>query len=308
MKYSATFTSCTNTHVHYNLYLPLVMIRYKAIIQIHHGMGEHAGRYTHFAEFLAKEGYVVIVSDFPGHGSSLHNFEQGHFGAGEPAETLVNDIHRLRNIISRRYPDLPYFMLGNQLGSYILRQYISEYGDFIQGVILMGTMGKLKYEWFEKGLLAVDAMIKGKMHRSKTIKKRLENRWNTKFMPIKTKVDPLATDPKEHERYQDDPMSNFAYTNKGYKDIFKIIKNTNKRNLITKTPSYMSILIISGKKDIFGGMGKGPQYLYDKFVERGIRDIELQLYSDNRHDILHEKNRMIVYQDILKWLNERTYI
>jgi hypothetical protein len=70
----------------------------------------------------------------------------------------------------------------------------------------------------------------------------------------------------------------------------------------------MSILIISGKKDIFGGMGKGPQYLYDKFVERGIRDIELQLYSDNRHDILHEKNRIIVYQDILKWLNERTYI
>jgi lysophospholipase len=308
MKYSATFTSCTNTHVHYNLYLPLVMIRYKAIIQIHHGMGEHSGRYTHFAEFLAKEGYVVIVSDFPGHGASLHNFEQGHFGAGEPAKTLVYDIHRLRNIISKRYPDLPYFMLGNQLGSYILRQYISKYGDFIQGVILMGTMGKPSFQLFEKSLLSVNAMIKGKMHRSKTIKKRLENRWNVKFMPVKTEVDYLTTDPKERERYQEDPMTNFAYTNKGYKDIFRIIKNTNNQKLITKTPTYMSILIISGKKDIFGGMGKGPQWLYDKYVKRGIKDIEIQLYPDSRHDILHEKSRMLVYQDILKWLNGRTYI
>ncbi|MFV0394580.1 MAG: serine aminopeptidase domain-containing protein [Coprobacillaceae bacterium] len=308
MKYSATFTSCTNTHIHYDLYLPTVMIRYKAVVQVHHGMGEYAGRYVRFAEFLAKEGYVVVVSEFPGHGSSLHDFEQGYFGIGDPGETLVNDVQRLRNIITRRFADLPYFMLGNQLGSYILRQYISMFGDFIQGVILMGTIGKDSNPWIEKSLLAVDAAIKGKMHRSKTIKKRLENRWNNKFMPIKTKVDYLTSDPQERKRYEEDPMTNFTYTNKAYQDIFRIMKNANNQEWIKRTPEYMSIFIISGKKDIFGGMGNGPRWLYEQYKLNGVRDLEIQLYPDSRHDILHERNRKAVYQDILTWLNERTYI
>lgn len=308
MKYSATFTSCTNTHIHYDLYLPLVMIRYKAVIQIHHGMGEHAGRYSHFAEFLAKEGFVVVVSDFPGHGMSLHNFEQGYFGIGNPEETLITDMHRLRNIISRRFADLSYFIIGNQLGSYILRRYISIYGDFIQGAIMMGTSGRVSRNWYEKSLLAVDAMIKGKMHRSNTIKKRLENRWNLKFSPSKTKVGYLTSDPQERKVYQEDPMTNFTYTNKAYKDIYRIIDKTNNWEWIYKTPEYMSILIISGEKDIFGGMGKGPRWLYEQYKQRGIKDVEMQLYPDSRHDILHEKNRAEVYKDILMWLNERTYV
>ena len=55
MKYSEKFTSATATHVNFDIYLPTVMIRYKAIIQIHHAMGEHSGRYERFAEYLAHD-------------------------------------------------------------------------------------------------------------------------------------------------------------------------------------------------------------------------------------------------------------
>ena len=99
MKYSEKFTSATATHVNFDIYLPTVMIRYKAIIQIHHAMGEHSGRYERFAEYLAHDGFVVVVSDFPGHGTSLYNYEQGYFGIGDATKTLVEDMHRLRNII-----------------------------------------------------------------------------------------------------------------------------------------------------------------------------------------------------------------
>jgi lysophospholipase len=308
MKYAATFTSCTNTHIHYDLYLPVVMIRYKAVIQIHHGMGEYAGRYSHFAEFLAKEGYVVVVSEFPGHGTSLHNFEQGYFGVGNPSETLVKDVHRLRGIISRRFADLAYFMLGNQLGSYILRQYAATYGEFIQGIILMGTGGTDNQSWLDKSALTIDTLIKGKMHRSKTIKKRLESRWNHKFTTHKTKLDYLTTDAHERKIYREDPMTDFIYTNKGYQDMNKIMKKINRLKWIEKIPSYISILIISGEEDVFGKMGQGPRWLYEACKRSGIFDVELKMYSESRHDILHEKNRRIVYQDILSWLNNRTYI
>ena len=142
MKSTERYSSSTATHVKFDVYLPTVMIRYKAVVQIHHAMSEHSGRYERFAEYLAHEGFVVVVSDFPGHGTSLFNYEQGYFGIGDATKTLVEDMHRLRNIMAARYPDLPYFMIGNQLGSLVLRQYLANYGDFVQGAILLGTCGK----------------------------------------------------------------------------------------------------------------------------------------------------------------------
>ena len=40
----------------------------KAIVQIAHGMGEHAGRYRRLAEALVGDGYVVYANDHRGHG------------------------------------------------------------------------------------------------------------------------------------------------------------------------------------------------------------------------------------------------
>ena len=40
----------------------------KAIVQIAHGLGEHARRYDHVAEALNKAGYGVYADDHRGHG------------------------------------------------------------------------------------------------------------------------------------------------------------------------------------------------------------------------------------------------
>ena len=40
----------------------------KAIVQIVHGMAEHAGRYDAFARFLNGHGYYVVADDHRGHG------------------------------------------------------------------------------------------------------------------------------------------------------------------------------------------------------------------------------------------------
>ena len=307
MKYTETFTSSTNTHVTYDLYLPLVMIRYKAIIQIHHGMCEYAGRYQRFAEYLSEEGYVVVVSDFPGHGCSLYDYEQGFFGAGNICQTLVKDMLRLRHLISSRYSDLPYFIVGNQLGSLVLRQFMATYGDFIEGAIIMGTTDGLNKLSLGKKLVQMDSILRGDMHRSKTVQKAITAHLNAKFLPVKTTIDYLTNDPQERKRYLEDPMTNFTYTNKGYKDILNLVRLVSKDSMVAKIPKYLSVLIISGKKDIFGNMGKGPKNLYQKYKKHGIDDLEIKLYEDSRHDILHELNRKEVYKDILQWLNNRTY-
>lgn len=304
MKYSETFTSVGKTHVNFDVYIPNVMIRYKAIIQIHHAMSEYSGRYQRFAEYLVHNGFVVVVSDFPGHGSSLYNYEQGYFGEGDATEILVKDMHRLRNIMAKRFPDLPYFMLGNQLGSLVLRKYVSEYGDYVQGCILMGTCGKCKFLNIGKMLLRSERIFKGEMHRSKVFKKRLVSNYENM---TKTKKY-LTSVTSEIEQYQQDPFTDFVYTNKAYCEILNLIKEASLDDTIKKTPDYLSLYIISGTNDPFGYLGEGPKWLYDKFVQKGIRDLSFKLYENSYQDILHDCQRLEVYNDILTWLNERTYV
>ena len=304
MKYSEKFTSATATHVNFDIYLPTVMIRYKAIIQIHHAMGEHSGRYERFAEYLAHDGFVVVVSDFPGHGTSLYNYEQGYFGIGDATKTLVEDMHRLRNIMASRYPDLPYFMIGNQLGSLVLRQYMAQYGDFIQGAILMGTCGKPHFALIGKLIIKGDAMVKGHMHRSKTVRKNVINQ-----LISRTKNATYVTgDARELEQYQQDPFTDFTYTNNAYEEVFGLIKKVSTIQNIKKIPEYLSVLIISGAKDPFGKFGVGPKWLYEALSHQGVKDITLSLYDRSHHDLLHDQQRLEVYKDVLDWLNQRTFV
>ncbi len=304
MKTTETYTSSSATHVKFDLYVPNVILRYKGIVQIHHGMGEYSDWYQKFAEFISNDGYIVVVSDFPGHGTSLNNFEQGYFGYGDSIETLVEDMQRLRNIISSRYPELPYFMIGNQFGSLVLRKYMASYGDFIQGAILIGTAGPRHGLFLAKLLIELDILFKGNMHHSRTMRRFVHDFWIKGF----SKRNYKTQDQTQLKKYIDDPMTDFIYTNQAYLDILKYLKGVNEIEEIDKIPTYLSIFIISGKKDAFGKKGKGPLWLYKHLKQKHIKDLTYHLYESDYQDILHEVNRKEVYHDVLQWLNQRTYI
>ena len=63
MRFTETYTSGTHTSIKFDIYQPNVILRYKGIIQIHHGLCEYSERYKKFAEYLSHEGFIVVVSD-----------------------------------------------------------------------------------------------------------------------------------------------------------------------------------------------------------------------------------------------------
>ena len=112
----------------------------KGVVQLIHGMVEHIERYDEFANFLADQGYIVVGHDHLGHGRSVVSEEDyGFFDENQPALVLLQDIHRLRIGTSRKYPGLPYIMLGHSMGSYLLRRYLSSHGEGLDGAIIVGT-------------------------------------------------------------------------------------------------------------------------------------------------------------------------
>lgn len=305
MKHTMTYTSCLHTYVRYYIYEPKIILRIKGVIQIHHGLCEHADRYEHFAQFLMNRGFVVVVSDFVGHGQSLIDFEQGYFGKERGSDCLVRDMFRLCDFIKERYPEAPYFLLGTDLGAVMIRKFISIYGDYIQGVLLLGTSGHLTGSVIKTMYIKLMKLIKGPMYRSKYLFKHFHNHNNRKFRNTKSIVSYLTKDKKQLKAYLDDPMTHFVYTLQGYEDILTASRQVSSQEYINKIPDYLSVYLACGEDDT---MIEHADELYEKYKNRGIRDLTYKKFKNCRHALLFEVERNEVYQDILMWLNGRTYV
>lgn len=305
MKSTESYTSCMHVYVRFHIYTPQVVIRNKAVIQIHHGFGQHADRYEHFASYLSNRGYVVVVSDFVGHGQSLIDFEQGYFGQENGYENLVKDMYHLYDIMRLRYPDIPYFLMGEDLGSLLSRKFVTTYPDLVDGLILLGTITRLEYPYLQKAYLSLLKSLKGPLYRTTALFRKRQSLWNKKISLSEKRAAWFSSDEEERNLYLNDPMTHFPYTVAGQRDIVQMIEDVNSDHVIKDTQSYLSIYIGVGEND---PVSQNMKQLIDKYKKRGLSDITNRVFSKRRHALLFEKNKNEIYEDILNWLNERTYV
>ena len=112
----------------------------KGCVQIAHGIAEHSERYTAFMSFLAENGYAVFANDHLGHGKSVASEEDRGFFAEEDGWNIaVKDMKTLHDILKERFPEVPAFLFGHSMGSFLSRTYIIDYPQDKKGAILCGT-------------------------------------------------------------------------------------------------------------------------------------------------------------------------
>ena len=92
-----------------------------AIVQIAHGIGEHALRYDAFAQVLAANGFAVYADDHRGHGGTgrgQHGGDLARLGKLGPGGLKATEaaILRLTAIARERHPGLPVIMFGHSWG------------------------------------------------------------------------------------------------------------------------------------------------------------------------------------------------
>ena len=168
----------------------------KAVLQICHGMIEHIARYDDFARFLTSKGVLVTGHDHLGHGNSVScDAEYGYFPEKNGNQCVIGDIHTLRTLTKKKYPDVPYFMLGHSMGSFLLRQYMTLHGEGLAGAIVMGT-GHQPMAILTAGQAVCKSIgrMKGWKHRSKLVDDMAFGSYNKKFEPAKTSKDWLTSD------------------------------------------------------------------------------------------------------------------
>ena len=81
----------------------------KAVVQIAHGWGEHAGRYARVAEALCREGYAVYANDHRGHGRTAKTpAELGFFAERDGWNRCVRDLWKLHEHIAASHRGAPF--------------------------------------------------------------------------------------------------------------------------------------------------------------------------------------------------------
>ncbi len=282
--------------------------RVKGVVQLCHGMVEYIDRYHDFAEFLSQNGYYVIGHDHLGHGKSISNSEQlGFFHETNGNEYVIGDIHQLRVRTEEMYPNVPYFILGHSMGSFLVRQYLGFYGAGLTGVIIMGTGNQPNLILSAgKAICKLTALFKGWTCRSAFVDSMAAGGYNKAFEKETDGSNWLSRNPENVTKYKNDLLCGYMFTVNAYYHMFSGMIQMNEQEKAGRIPRSVSVAFVSGKDDPVGDFGKGVRKVYKKYKLMGIPDVKMRLYEDDRHEILNELDREDVFQDLLMWLDKRS--
>jgi len=255
----------------------------RAIVQLVHGVGEHAQRYTEVIGQLNAAGYSVYADDHRGHGQTgVHQYNGdlsrlGRLGKGG-LRAAVAAVHQLSGIIRAERPGVPLVLLGHSWGSFMAQMILNRHQEEYDAVVLSGTAYRMP-GYLDGG----------------DLNRRHKNLGTTG-------VEWLSRDPAVAEAFAADPLTTAVPLAKlfGIRDAARLFGRP-ARGL----PAALPLLILVGSDDTVGGE-RSARMLSKAYSERsGLRDIRLIVYPGARHEVFNETNRAQVFSDLIVWLDER---
>jgi alpha-beta hydrolase superfamily lysophospholipase len=254
----------------------------KAIVQLAHGLGEHARRYDHVAAALNRAGFSVYADDHRGHGLTGANQvargqikRQGNLGKGGMSAT-ISQVHELTELIRSENPGQPIFLIGHSWGSMLAQRIVKTHAADYAGVVLSGST----------------LMLPGVVPSAGFNKK-----WDK--LPDSTGKEWLSRDREVGIKFNADPLifPETAIDVFGLLGVTKLLGAPSK-----KLPSHLPVMLIAGSDDPLGGE-RGNKMLLNAFRKAGVQDVTLIIYPDARHEVFNELNKDEVIADVVEWLN-----
>lgn len=310
---SSTFTFKDKDDIEIFVYKWEPEIPPKGVVQIVHGLAEHAKRYTRVAEALCNDGYMCYANDARGHGRTAGDLTEktlaGNAGVLGPNgwRGVVNDLHELTDIIKKEHPDIPLFLIGHSWGAMLTQDYIQDWGNEIKGCILSGTNGKVRALVVKAGKLLLKSEIKKRGPTEPSQKmydmnfKSNNHDWDNEEGA--TGFEWLSRDKEEVQKYIDDPWCGFVSPANLWLEFLygfeKIYDSKQEQNI----PKDLPIYFISGSLCVIGNKTKWVMDMINRLKKYGIKDVTYKFYQDARHEIFNEINRDEVFKDVIIWLN-----
>lgn len=259
----------------------------RGLVQIAHGVGEHAGRYAELAGVLNRAGYTVYADDHRGHGETgvhQHNGDLSMLGRLGPGglRAAVAGVHQLSGIIRSEHPAisgqpaLPLVLLGHSWGSFMAQMIVNEHAEDYDAVVLSGTAYRMP------GYLDGGDLNRKHKHLGST-----GMEW-------------LSRDPAVAAAFLADPLTTTEPLARlfGLRDAARLFGRPAK-----DLPENLPMLLMVGGDDTVGGE-RSALMLAQAYTNRsGLRNLKLMVYPEARHEIFNETNRDQVFEDLVSWLD-----
>ena len=299
-----TFKSSTGASLHTYMFVPLGRVR--GIIQINHGMVEHAGRYFRFAKKCVDAGYGVFAHDMRGHGKTVaKDAPLGVFGETNGLELVVDDINFMVEHINQKYEGVPLICFGHSLGAMLAVAYSIKYPTKVSALVcwnkqeagLLGRLGQL--------LLLIEKQIRNPLQASLIAHRISFGSWNSKFRPNRTANDWISRDNKEVDIYTADSLCGFDTSISMWLEVIQGFFLTSKLNYLKALPKDLPVHIYGGEKDPSTNYGRDVKKFEFKLRSIGIKDVTCEVLRDTRHETLNELNRDQSTTKFINWLDMR---
>lgn len=253
----------------------------RGVVQLLHGVGEHAGRYGALIGALTAAGFHVYADDHRGHGRTgirqhggpekLGRLGKGGLRAAEEA------IWQLTEIIRAENPDLPLVLLGHSWGSFLAQMLVNDHPDAWDAVILSGSALRMP----------------GSLNAAP-----LNARWAADEA---TGFEWLSRDPAVWTSFDEDPLTTDV-------PLLKLFGPIEAAKLYGRPAKDLGrdipMLLLVGRDDPVGGP-RSVHKLADEYRNRsGLTDVTTLVYPDARHEIFNELQQDEVRADVLAWLDK----
>jgi len=302
--YTISATTEPEHKIFYRLYLPDDN-QIVATLLLVHGMQEHSGRYEELASYLTTQNFAVLSYDQLGHGkTALQVVQLGYFKKHGAKEQLIDDAITMSNFLRETYPQLPQFILGHSMGSFVTRCVLQKIGRQFKGAIIVGTGQRQKGSAAFRLLLTLLNSIAPK-RRSKLINRIFDKRNNARFKnePNQNNSNWLSISKANRISFLEDPLCGGLFTNNGFHTVLDLSLQATAIEATKNIPKNLPIVFISGQDDPIGDFGIGVEKSAAQLRAQGQTDITLKLYAGMRHEILNEDCKMEVFQFISSWLH-----
>ena len=253
-----------------------------AVVQIAHGVGEHALRYAAFAEALRSNGFTVFANDHRGHGETgrrQHGGDLSKLGKLGPGGLLAAEaaLLQLTSIAKERNPGLPLIMFAHSWGSLMVQRIINREPGPFDGIVLSGSAYRTPLH-----------MESGDLNKRFAFEGANGFEW-------------LSRDEAAVQAFIDDELCFAA----DIKKLFGLADGAKLFGVPGKQVADVPMLIVSGGDDALSRREHGLQKLATAYRRRGVHDVALRVYPGARHELLNETVRDLATSEIITWMLDR---
>lgn len=263
---------------HYRKYIPKSKKSTKILV-VHHGFGEHGGRYENLVATLAGTDFLIVLPDARGHGKS--GGKRGHV---PNFENYAEDLDRLIEVILQETGSSQVYLLGHSMGSLVALTYAKKTVRHrkLLGLICSGVPLKVKTDF----VMEVKKFFSGFL--SATVPSLV--------IPAGLNVDYLSHDKQVVEDYKNDPLV--------HGDISAYLGNflLNAESYVLPGTEFITVpcLIFHGEEDMIA-LKEGSEILYQRI---GSGDKTLKIFPGLYHETMNEtpEKREEVLATVKDWL------